>query len=372
MIYTNINSFLKSIGFFVFYLFGHSIYAQINNLVPNWSFEEYYGCTDTIILISGNYYGCSDTMQYFYFNQISFDQVKDWVPKGIQRTYFPYGYNDSITNNYGTPDYFNSCNCIRYHAPDNGFGYQNAFDGNSYVGIAGAKSDTDNFSRETIRIELFEVLEANKQYCAELYWSRADSMLSICNKLGMVFTPDSEYIGANYNVPFDPTPHYFTPQVYYNGFLNDSINWNKLEGSFIAKGDEKWLTIGFLFHPSLYQQIRLYYPPGTYYNSIYYYYIDAVKVYQCDPVYEDEIILPQFLSPNGDGKNDIYFINDSLQPGSKLTIYNRWGNAVYSNDNYKNDWDGTYMGHLLPSSTYYVVLVMPKGTRKSTHVELMY
>jgi len=55
------------------------------------------------------------------------------------------------------------------------------------------------------------------------------------------------------------------------------------------------------------------------------------------------------ITPNGDGKNDTYTIPDlSFYPGSKLSIYNRWGNEVYHSDNYDNSWagqglsDGTY------------------------------
>lgn len=64
------------------------------------------------------------------------------------------------------------------------------------------------------------------------------------------------------------------------------------------------------------------------------------------------------ITPNGDGMNDLFKIDkiDKYQP-CKLEIYNRWGNELYSSNNYQNDWDGTYKGKHLPEGTYYFVLV---------------
>jgi gliding motility-associated-like protein len=61
------------------------------------------------------------------------------------------------------------------------------------------------------------------------------------------------------------------------------------------------------------------------------------------------------FSPDGDNKNDTWIIhNIDLFPDNKLTIYNRWGDEVYSMKGYTNDkaWDGGG----LQSGTYYYVL----------------
>lgn len=60
------------------------------------------------------------------------------------------------------------------------------------------------------------------------------------------------------------------------------------------------------------------------------------------------IIIPNVVTPNGDGINDFFRINGLENfPGSTLTAFNRWGNQIYNSDNYNNDWapdvnDGTY------------------------------
>ena len=60
------------------------------------------------------------------------------------------------------------------------------------------------------------------------------------------------------------------------------------------------------------------------------------------------IIVPNVVTPNGDGINDFFRINGLENfSGSSLNVFNRWGNKIYTSDDYKNDWspkvsDGTY------------------------------
>jgi gliding motility-associated-like protein/uncharacterized repeat protein (TIGR01451 family) len=70
-------------------------------------------------------------------------------------------------------------------------------------------------------------------------------------------------------------------------------------------------------------------------------------------VTSSSIDAPNVLTPNGDGQNDVLVIPGiEFFPGSKLAIYNRWGNEVYHSENYKNDWAGPG----LAEGTYYYLL----------------
>ncbi len=81
-------------------------------------------------------------------------------------------------------------------------------------------------------------------------------------------------------------------------------------------------------------------------------------------VYDNTVVtVSGAISPNGDGKNDVFYIKDLEKfPGTKVWIYNRWGSLVYQSDDYQNDWDGisqsqTTMGsNRLPEGTYYYVI----------------
>lgn len=73
---------------------------------------------------------------------------------------------------------------------------------------------------------------------------------------------------------------------------------------------------------------------------------------------------PNTFSPNGDGVNDVWNIeNLSEYPGSIINIFNRYGEKLYSSVGYPNPWDGKYRGEDLPVGTYYYV-IDPKNGRK--------
>ncbi|MGO4292882.1 gliding motility-associated C-terminal domain-containing protein [Chitinophaga sp. RAB17] len=76
----------------------------------------------------------------------------------------------------------------------------------------------------------------------------------------------------------------------------------------------------------------------------------------------DDILIPNVITPNGDGKNDkLIIIGISRYPNSSLFIYNRWGNQVYQSKNYQNEWDGKDLNE----GTYYYILKLntPEGER---------
>jgi gliding motility-associated-like protein len=67
--------------------------------------------------------------------------------------------------------------------------------------------------------------------------------------------------------------------------------------------------------------------------------------------------ISSLFTPNNDGMNDYWYIPDLEQYGKlQVTVYNRFGQAVYKSDSYKNDWDGTWNGYPLPSASYYYII----------------
>ena len=69
-----------------------------------------------------------------------------------------------------------------------------------------------------------------------------------------------------------------------------------------------------------------------------------------------EIIIPNIFSPNNDLVNDkfvIYGINDLFD----IKIYNRWGNIVFDQSPYENDWNGeSSNGKRLSEGQYFYIL----------------
>lgn len=70
------------------------------------------------------------------------------------------------------------------------------------------------------------------------------------------------------------------------------------------------------------------------------------------------------ITPNNDGLNDFFHVECiESYPDNTLTIFNRFGNPVYSVEEYQNDWSGVSnvsgtigSGQCLPSGTYFYIL----------------
>ena len=75
---------------------------------------------------------------------------------------------------------------------------------------------------------------------------------------------------------------------------------------------------------------------------------------------KEKIIIPEAFSPNGDGFNDYFEIIHPSSTTISLAVYNRWGNVVYMNADYQNDWrgkgKGNFLGQELPEGTYYYII----------------
>lgn len=71
---------------------------------------------------------------------------------------------------------------------------------------------------------------------------------------------------------------------------------------------------------------------------------------------EPEIIIPNIITPNGDGKNDSFVVLGIEDNTLALKIFNRWGKSMYQTDRYDNNWpaDG------LPDGVYYYQLTNPR------------
>jgi gliding motility-associated-like protein len=65
--------------------------------------------------------------------------------------------------------------------------------------------------------------------------------------------------------------------------------------------------------------------------------------------YEDcQLEIPNVITPNGDGKNDMWVWKGKTHSTWSVWVYNRWGHLVYANPDYANNWQG-----LESSGTYY-------------------
>jgi len=78
------------------------------------------------------------------------------------------------------------------------------------------------------------------------------------------------------------------------------------------------------------------------------------------------------ITPNNDGLNDfLVFPGTEELRGCEIIIYNRWGNEVYRNKDYQNDWDGRdHQDRELIADTYYYILRVPPDRIIKSFVEI--
>ena len=83
------------------------------------------------------------------------------------------------------------------------------------------------------------------------------------------------------------------------------------------------------------------------------------------------LFIADVLTPNGDGYNDKWVI---VKPGNyevAVIVYNRWGQEVYKNDRYNNEWDGkgtgNFLGKDLPNGTYFYIAEITDKTAASAN-----
>jgi len=78
---------------------------------------------------------------------------------------------------------------------------------------------------------------------------------------------------------------------------------------------------------------------------------------------ECAVIIPNVFTPNNDGDNEFFYIEGlERHENSILKIFNRWGNIVYENGNYINNWNGDNKnGKPVSDGTYYYVLILENG-----------
>lgn len=54
----------------------------------------------------------------------------------------------------------------------------------------------------------------------------------------------------------------------------------------------------------------------------------------------ERIFIPNVITPNGDNDNEFFVVQESLLPAT-LRVFNRWGQEIYFNANYQNQWNAS-------------------------------
>ena len=88
-----------------------------------------------------------------------------------------------------------------------------------------------------------------------------------------------------------------------------------------------------------------------------------------------DLIIPAGFSPNNDGVNDYFVIENTTGKKLSVEIFNRWGNRVYRSADYQNNWngittEGIHIGDYVPAGTYYYVVIIDKTDKRAGHLTI--
>ena len=102
------------------------------------------------------------------------------------------------------------------------------------------------------------------------------------------------------------------------------------------------------------------------------YFFDAVTTDGCTISKEitikilTNLVMPNAFSPNGDGHNEVFRIPPNTYINlNEFSIFNRWGNKIFSTTNSGKGWDGTVHGKKQDAGMYIYVI---SGTDKNGKV----
>jgi gliding motility-associated-like protein len=249
----------------------------------------------------------------------------------------------------GTSDYFNGCSGpgLQVSIGQNGFGYQLPFEGE---GMAGFWADYLNFSdsinvvqyREYLSYELTNALKKDIKYELRFYVCLSEISEYAVSKIGASFSIDRPSSDTSLNL-------FMQPQVINDsGFIQDTLNWQLIEGDFIAAGGEKFITIG-LFTTEL--DTLMLVNSSSIGMADAYYFVDGISL-------KREYKNPKLVfSPNDDNINDVIDFNDVFADDLiSVKVFSRWGRLVFDCINSSCVWNGYFNGSLLPQGTYYYVV----------------
>jgi hypothetical protein len=194
------------LGFLLYLLVISSNSSAQTNLVPNPSFEDYFNLNANGNLLENFIYSWNGGRGYLHVNRSD-----------------PY-----------------------YSVPANGFGYQYPHTGNAYCGVYTYLKNSYPI-RHYVQTKLTSNLLNGKKYKVSFYVSLGDTLHAYNNSIGAFFAADSVLVYSNGGL-FNLIPQIENDS---GNDLNSKTVWTLVCDTFVANGNERWMTIGNFLTDSL-------------------------------------------------------------------------------------------------------------------------
>lgn len=295
----------------IFFLIINFSIAQ--NLVPNPGFENAWTCPESFTK----------------------ERIKDLLPKWF-------------VPNLGTPDYFNKCNHTDVGIPENFTGSMISKEGNAYIGLILKESfnpyhtkyeaNKDEYSREYISAKLIKPLKYSKLYCVSFNYCLAKLSDYAVDCIGVYFSKDKLKVKNDGII-------LAKQQIFKKGKLLKSKNkWEEFCGVIMARGGEKYITIGNFSLTKEVQYIKIDSTENEFMSKYAYYLIDNVKVFPIENEFEcgcsgDDTEVLKDYTASGKDKNSKNNQNNTSanKDTSSIKNINKSGNKNISSKDDKSN-----------------------------------
>ncbi|MCX6164284.1 MAG: gliding motility-associated C-terminal domain-containing protein [Ignavibacteriae bacterium] len=109
---------------------------------------------------------------------------------------------------------------------------------------------------------------------------------------------------------------------------------------------------------------------GTYWVRAYFPDYNITTSSSITVIYNGECIkIPNVFTFINDNKNDYFVITNTEGWNVDLQVYSRWGNIVFQDADYKNNWDGKDNAKPLADGVYYYII---KATSQNSGISKEY
>ena len=240
--YLLVKSIATSVAFF---LFTHLCFAQ--NLIPNPGFEEYHSC-----------------------------------PTGLRQLNAAKYWSGA---NAGSPELFHTCGFTADVKAHNGEGL---------AGVIFLSESSNNV--EYLQVELLEELEPGEEYTLSFYIRLSRNSLIAINKIGAFLS--SNGLHSKIWMRFSNRP-----QIVFNEVAESTLSWQKYEGKYVAKGGEKFITVGNFYQKHFIEEKIVKSSAGS---RTTYYYLD-------DFFFGKQVMAQEKVTPRkpAEWSHTVYFQKDS-------------------------------------------------------------
>jgi len=205
-------------------------------------------------------------------------------------------------------EYFNACApagvwSVPYQG---GSGFQYAHSGNAIAAFWMLNGYGGNY-REYLQVALSDTLINLQCYYVSFYINLFNATKYAVNNFGLYFS-NNTFTTTGSPAPYSPQVLSFNGKIY-----SDTLNWEKVQGVYVANGNERYITIGNFFDD--YNTDTVNTGNGTYSGA--YYYIDDISVIPIDSIVGG-------ISANA-GNDTSVVIGDSVFIGQEISnLYCNW------------------------------------------------